>query len=378
MSACRRRRIKCGEERPICGNCIKSKRNCEGYNQRVVFKAPMHGPTSSIPSHSGTLPRTTLRGPFNQHPLPRPAQNPPLPSILPRTQNHDVYTFLPSTQVQGFINNNQSTFGQQVSTEVRIAGEQSRDHHTHEQNVSWQQYQSVDPTPLSNVNDRRTDSLGSTPPAHRSPSNNVYRDQYAGNNSSDNQSTPQETPPSAGDSDSSYWAAANAQPTLQPLSNTASVMGPRLDLGDEMDEDDNDPYDVSDDEDEEIDDAVDGVALHSRALQRRIAESNLQTVMTLQANHERQDTRVRTYHSVIENFGPNMLAAYIPSFRDSPLSDPTAAAIFTHFLNVVAPGISMYERHPANPSLLLQGQPVPRSQQHLWACKFCFLPTPAL
>ncbi|RPA90896.1 hypothetical protein L873DRAFT_1716214, partial [Choiromyces venosus 120613-1] len=30
---CRKRRIKCGEERPTCANCIKSKRGCEGYNQ---------------------------------------------------------------------------------------------------------------------------------------------------------------------------------------------------------------------------------------------------------------------------------------------------------------------------------------------------------
>ncbi|RPA71606.1 hypothetical protein BJ508DRAFT_217872, partial [Ascobolus immersus RN42] len=30
---CRKRRIKCGEQRPICANCIKSKRSCEGYNQ---------------------------------------------------------------------------------------------------------------------------------------------------------------------------------------------------------------------------------------------------------------------------------------------------------------------------------------------------------
>ncbi|GAM88256.1 hypothetical protein ANO11243_062890 [Dothideomycetidae sp. 11243] len=35
---CRKRRIKCGEERPLCKNCIKSKRHCEGYSQRVVWK----------------------------------------------------------------------------------------------------------------------------------------------------------------------------------------------------------------------------------------------------------------------------------------------------------------------------------------------------
>ncbi|KAK6433713.1 hypothetical protein LTR95_010107 [Oleoguttula sp. CCFEE 5521] len=37
---CRKRRIKCGEERMVCKNCIKSKRHCEGYSQRVVFKPP--------------------------------------------------------------------------------------------------------------------------------------------------------------------------------------------------------------------------------------------------------------------------------------------------------------------------------------------------
>ncbi|KAF2467712.1 uncharacterized protein BDR25DRAFT_234006, partial [Lindgomyces ingoldianus] len=31
---CRKRRIKCGEERPTCANCIKSKRQCEGYSPR--------------------------------------------------------------------------------------------------------------------------------------------------------------------------------------------------------------------------------------------------------------------------------------------------------------------------------------------------------
>lgn len=38
--ACRKRRIKCDETKPRCKNCIKSKRPCEGYTQRVVFKDP--------------------------------------------------------------------------------------------------------------------------------------------------------------------------------------------------------------------------------------------------------------------------------------------------------------------------------------------------
>ncbi|KAH6612134.1 hypothetical protein C7974DRAFT_446068, partial [Boeremia exigua] len=61
---CRKRRIKCGEERPTCANCIKSKRQCEGYNQRVVFKPPIGdwpnhpGVVSTIQYHTSMLPGT--------------------------------------------------------------------------------------------------------------------------------------------------------------------------------------------------------------------------------------------------------------------------------------------------------------------------------
>ena len=36
---CRRRHIKCGEERPVCDNCMKSKRDCESCYRRVIFKS---------------------------------------------------------------------------------------------------------------------------------------------------------------------------------------------------------------------------------------------------------------------------------------------------------------------------------------------------
>lgn len=74
---CRKRRIKCGEERPICNNCIKSKRHCEGYNQRVIFKPPIgdwpgNAPASTLPFHSGVIPggRPVFQQPF---PGPPPA-----------------------------------------------------------------------------------------------------------------------------------------------------------------------------------------------------------------------------------------------------------------------------------------------------------------
>jgi hypothetical protein len=56
---CRKRRIKCGEERPTCANCIKSKRQCEGYNQRVV-PGPANDPRAVRPLqyHTEDLPGT--------------------------------------------------------------------------------------------------------------------------------------------------------------------------------------------------------------------------------------------------------------------------------------------------------------------------------
>lgn len=57
--ACRRRRIKCDEGRPICNKCTKSKRHCDGYNQKVTFKHPYssfpataHGPAIYPPGSS--------------------------------------------------------------------------------------------------------------------------------------------------------------------------------------------------------------------------------------------------------------------------------------------------------------------------------------
>ncbi|KAF2748876.1 hypothetical protein M011DRAFT_518479 [Sporormia fimetaria CBS 119925] len=77
---CRRRRIKCGEERPTCGNCIKSKRNCEGYTQRVIFKPPIQdwpshpSAVSTMPYHSSMMPGS--RAPEHSSPQSPEIQSP--------------------------------------------------------------------------------------------------------------------------------------------------------------------------------------------------------------------------------------------------------------------------------------------------------------
>lgn len=67
--ACRKRRIKCGEEKPICKNCIKSRRECLGYGQRVVFRPPVGphpqtGPLAPMSNFPGAMSSTLM----SQHP----------------------------------------------------------------------------------------------------------------------------------------------------------------------------------------------------------------------------------------------------------------------------------------------------------------------
>ena len=136
----------------------------------------------------------------------------------------------------------------------------------------------------------------------------------------------------------------------------------------EMEEDDNDPYDVSDEdinmEECEYDD--DG-NWQGDIQEKHLKDNDLGVVAAMQARQENLDLRLRTFTSLIDR--PNMLATYTPSPQATPLNDSMTARLFCHFINVTGPSISMFERHPANPSLIFQGQPVSKSQQHIWTCK---------
>lgn len=79
---CRKRRIKCGEQRPICSNCIKSKRHCEGYSQRVVFKPPTF---EYQPVANGAAHITFQAGPIHV----------PLPGAVPEHGHDAQQTSLP-------------------------------------------------------------------------------------------------------------------------------------------------------------------------------------------------------------------------------------------------------------------------------------------
>ncbi|KAF2652587.1 hypothetical protein K491DRAFT_718811 [Lophiostoma macrostomum CBS 122681] len=87
---CRKRRIKCGEERPTCANCIKSKRQCEGYNNRVIFRPPIGdwpnhpGVVSTLQYHDSVLPGSRVKHPHQpvDHPPTYGAYQQPLSSPI--------------------------------------------------------------------------------------------------------------------------------------------------------------------------------------------------------------------------------------------------------------------------------------------------------
>lgn len=93
--ACRRRRMKCGDERPTCKNCAKSRCICEGYNPRVIFKDPLgaYRPSGSVAYEYSDYvqPLTTHNGlDARERPLqPRNAGPAPLPVIAPQPVQHE-------------------------------------------------------------------------------------------------------------------------------------------------------------------------------------------------------------------------------------------------------------------------------------------------
>lgn len=62
----------------------------------------------------------------------------------------------------------------------------------------------------------------------------------------------------------------------------------------------------------------------------------------------------------------NLLATYRPSPFASPLLDPEAAQIFTHFITTVGAMMSVFEGSPPIPSLITPGHPVPPESKNLW------------
>lgn len=99
-------------------------------------------------------------------------------------------------------------------------------------------------------------------------------------------------------------------------------------------------------------------------------ESNDLGVIVAKRLHNRPIDAFGTQMRTFSNFADaNVLATYVPSSINSPLNDAQTASVFWYFVNVTGPSMSLFERRPVDPQPIFQGQPVPRSRQHIWTCK---------
>lgn len=130
-----------------------------------------------------------------------------------------------------------------------------------------------------------------------------------------------------------------------------------------LEEPEDDYYDVDSDGDPEFG--------NQKVNKPRDHQSDIGLMMAMSPNQD--DVGLRSFTAFLNE--PNVLATYRPTATASPLMDPQTARVFCHFVTSTGPSLSIYERHPNNPSVMFTGSPVPPSQQALWTYT---LPTLAL
>ncbi|KAM0309913.1 hypothetical protein ACHAO8_008594 [Botrytis cinerea] len=434
---CRKRRIKCGEEKPTCQNCSKSKRHCEGYIQRVVFKDPLSATRGPFANSSQTT-FSSGSGRSNQRRVEAPKTSPlpqvQLPNLAPKPGDSGTYTSPPSRPpneiIQGF-EQSIHVFSGRATQDVVV-----------QRNTSQE-------TPETKPAQRDTVDRSYLPtPEHRSPPgsgpthydfNALFEQQSPGGNFPVMQSSPSPwivdqnstphayphkyaqntnpqfsllSPPMVTTQSNSSWQqpAFSHPPNLSssmshaPLTNQVTPIletayTPPFDMAQQASHISDGtfshhtvPRNTDDhiinknnyatieqgneqtfDDDEmslDNDQWADNYEYDNFNAQKNM-EYGIGQVIALQARQNAQDQSLRSFTSLLDR--SNMLSAYNPSLRSSPLNDSMTARIFCHFINVTGPSISMFERNPANPSLIFQGTPVPSSQQHIWTYTFPML-----
>ncbi|PWY84724.1 hypothetical protein BO94DRAFT_467896 [Aspergillus sclerotioniger CBS 115572] len=276
---CRQRRVKCGEEKPICHNCIKSKRECKGYAPRLVFKDPL-GITGTITSQQTTfgtqpLPVPPLSEDIN-HVLPQQARS-GQPSLAPKPAAPHIFQGPSTASAQGQTHEHAMIYGpsdtlafldQQRSAGLEM-GYRADTGTAHQQGSSWM-------------------------PGAGLPRSAFFQGRY--------------------------YAEEDGE---------------------------DDYYDVESDEE-----------FHEQTL---VQDYNQLSLIMASANRDQQ--QLRSFTTYLNE--PNILTSYLPTYGSSPLNNPKTARIFLHFIHSTGPILSVFERHPIDPSTML-GAPVPLAQQGLW------------
>ena len=401
-TACRKRRIKCGEERPTCKNCVKSKRECEGYIPRVIFKDPLgafrptqqgiaartqypshpHGVTSlygGMPSASVDTPIAPRLMPYGEHnglrhmPVAGESiaagtfQGPTgythgvtsysggdgasrslyVPQMIyPHNDSHNISSAenIPQSGIDSYLYQN---FQRQTNRDGDNGVETDPPHLPH----AWPHGSESIPTmdfldppvefPHSSPQEFLTNQIHQNTHWPIKEENDFIKTQKHASFS--NLAVP----------DHSKWNGVAVRDISQhkPYSQTQHHGIPTQ--ASWIAEPEDDYFDVESDEED----------LMSKASVTATNSYDLGAMVAITA--DQGQGRIRSMTNFLNE--PNILATYYPSYAASPLRDPQTARVFCHFITATAPTLSVCERHPSNPALIFSGKPVPWSQRALWS-----------
>ncbi|PWW74666.1 hypothetical protein C7212DRAFT_209055 [Tuber magnatum] len=327
---CRKRRIKCGEERPTCANCIKSKRVCEGYNQRVVFKDGMNG---IKPPH--------LRHIYQEH---------------QHTQQQHGQMF--------------HCLGQQ--SPVTPPGDALGHHGQYQQQQD--PYNQPQQVPVAQGHDPGAQQYI---PYYSQVPNSAASTTFPESPTSSNR--PQFNTPADAESAPSIFRSpgpssnpATITAIVEPIFSGTHFVGPEFiqlhqapaeleleydDDGDEMwdeDDDDVDDYEVHD---------LDEMMMGPTGQEMISPRAHISNVIEPHSRHL-ANTRI-SFRSFLPDQG--VLTTYHPTMTSSPLMNQTTAQIFCHFIYVLGPSLSLFERHPPNPHVAFTPGAGLNGPQNVWS-----------
>ncbi|KAK3905435.1 hypothetical protein C8A05DRAFT_12734 [Staphylotrichum tortipilum] len=349
---CRRRRIKCDEGKPTCSNCIKSKRECEGYSQRLTFKEPLgsfpSGHLYGHPAYHRQVQEALLNAQLSAAQS-SPSSQGPLAIIAPKPPSVDFSGIGPPLH-----------FAQGYGPPPPMTGPPgfSPVHH-HPQSPLG-----MGPEPTGPFPDPPRPSLHTGTPVHPD---------FLPTQGFQQHHTPVVPDTSPILPHHPHGLASRPGPDqflTSPVS--AGGVGGGVFPPHQQPRPAEDGYWQSDDEASigESDDDLTAAADHHHQLAHLDANDlGMQIASRLEPalRHDAYGLGVRSFGGGIPD---NTLDMYTPSSASSPLNDPQTAAVFWCFVNVTGQSMSLYERHPFDPTPMFQGHPVPKQRQHIWTYTF--------
>ncbi|KAI1816899.1 hypothetical protein GGS20DRAFT_131737 [Poronia punctata] len=329
---CRKRRIKCDEGKPTCNNCLKSKRQCEGYNQRVIFKDPL-GAFSGAPY-----------GPI-QYPAAPPQillREQQLSAAQQRAASQSLQIIAPKPPIAGYHQLPTHQFSHFYPGQAGPVAPQPLAHGSPDHFTSQQQPQ-PQPSKFTFFPPATVDAF--------SPQGHWRQEPLGGENDRYQVGVTQEN------------AVSDASPHSQPegSGNYVVIEPHQQSTKGRFEEWEYEFY-----EDESMGESDDGFPSEQRGPRPGVDDLGAVTSQRFDHQYHMLGTHTRMFST---HGAETVLATYDPTPANSPLTDKNIAAVFWHFINVTGPTMSLYERHPLDPSNVFPGHR-PKSKQHQWTYAF--------